>query len=233
MRITASKIRYQGTRSEQQDTVNVLTLPGKEDAGVLGVLTDGIGGLERGGDVGALVNETVSIAALDHCRGRDRPDIRIDDLQAFAEAADQSLAAFKSAQDISSCGSTLLILSLTEFSCHYLSIGDSIIYAQDHAGQLTRINLEHAERVGGRLVLTSAVMGETIPKIDRGEISILNGDVARILLSSDGLRSLPESEIAHLLNAQSETKLRNVVDAVADLRRENQDNLSMILFELE
>jgi len=60
LRLTASKIRYQGTRTDQQDTVNVVRLPDAAETAVLGVLADGMGGLPHGADASSFIADYVS-----------------------------------------------------------------------------------------------------------------------------------------------------------------------------
>ena len=233
MRLTASKIRFQGTRPEQQDTVNVLVLPGPGETAALGVLTDGVGGLANGAVVSAFVNEHVSAVLSDIGKSRKIDQVNPDWLSQAAQSADQALAGHQVQQALGNSGTTLLILLSAGAVCHYLSVGDSLIYTQDSRGQLQQMNTLHTTVVEGRSVLTSAVMGTGIAMIDTGSISIDSSDTRRILLSSDGIGTFPDADLAALLHKPSDSKLRNIVNAVAAISSEHQDNLSMILFEFD
>ncbi len=74
-------------------------------------------------------------------------------------------------------------------------------------------------------------MGEGIPEINTGSLTIDAEGPARLLLASDGICSLPEGDLAGLLYRPDESKLRRIVDAVAALGLKSQDNLSMVLLD--
>ncbi len=231
MRLTASKIRYQGTRTDQQDTVNVVRLPDAAETAVLGVLADGMGGLPHGADASSFIADYVSRLAEGQWPDRRREQALTDWLREIAESADTAYGGFRASEGLERSGATLLMVLVKDDQCHYLSVGDSLIYAQDHRGQIHRVNALHSTKKGGRDVLTSAVFGEGIPEIDTGSLAVDRDGPARLLLASDGIFSLPEGDLAALLHKPDESKLRRIVDAVAALGLDNQDNLSMVLFD--
>ncbi len=231
MRLTASKIRYQGTRANQQDTVNVVSLPGAADTAVLGVLADGLGGLPHGAAASVFIVDHVCRTAECQWPDREHEPALTDWLTALAESADAAYGEFRASEGLERSGATLLMVLIKDDQCHYLSVGDSLIYAQDHRGQIDLVNRLHSMKRDDRDVLTSAAMGEGIPEINTGSLAIEEAGPARLLLASDGICTLPEGDLAALLHKPDESKLRRIVDAVAALGLESQDNLSMVLFD--
>ena len=84
--------------------------------------------------------------------------------------------------------------------------------------------------VNGKFALTSAVLGDEISEIDAGEVDLSEQDIQNVLLSSDGIRSLPIDRVTEQLTS-SEDKARSIVHEIAALESDSQDNMSMILFE--
>ena len=233
MRILASKIRYQGTRKDQQDHVNVFQVHCTETSRGLavGILTDGIGGLDHGAEASALVNHSVSQGIKERCgSGKDEPLTEL--LIQIALGANDELRSFKEDNGLGACGTTLIIAALDTDRLHFVSIGDSIIWTLDGSDRITKINREHVAEFNGRSALSSAVLGEEIAEIDHGEISLPHFGIRQILLSSDGIRPLGNDRIIAQLTRDVENKLQSIVNEVAGLERASQDNLSMILFEL-
>ncbi len=231
MRLTASRIRYQGTRADQQDTVNVVSLPGASETAVLGVLADGMGGLPHGAAASVFIVDHVCRTAESQWPGREHEPALTAWLKEIAESADTAYGEFRASEGLERSGATLLMVLVKDDQCHYLSVGDSLIYAQDHRGQISRVNDLHSTKIDGRDLLTSAVMGEGIPEINIGTLVIDDDGPARLLLASDGICSLPEGDLAGLLYRPDESKLRRIVDAVAALGLKSQDNLSMVLLD--
>ena len=233
MRIQASKIRYQGTRKDQQDNVSVFQVHrSKNSRGLaVGILTDGIGGLDHGALASAFVNNTVSQGIKERCgAGEDGPLTEL--LTRIAVGANDELRSFKEDNGLGACGTTLLIAAIDTDRLHFVSIGDSIIWTLDEADRITRINREHVTEFKGRSVLSSAVLGEDIAEIDHGEISLKRLGIRQVLLSSDGIWTLENHQIIAQLTRDVENKLQSIVDEVAGIERASQDNLSMILFEI-
>ncbi|MBG03896.1 MAG: hypothetical protein CMM59_07445 [Rhodospirillaceae bacterium] len=233
MDVRASKIRYQGTRDEQQDTVSVFQVSTETgNAIAIGVLTDGIGGLSHGGDASSLVNATVEKtikAAFENIEFSSKP--LIDVFVLAAKAANQELAAYQNSQNIEICGCTLLVVGLGMDRLNFISIGDSPLWMTDRNDRLIRLNIDHTTDVNGKSALTSAVLGDEISEIDAGEVDLSEQDIQNVLLSSDGIRSLPIDRVTEQLTSSEDNKLRSIVHEVAALESDSQDNMSMILFE--
>jgi len=230
--VQASKIRYQGTRDEQQDTVSVFQVSKKTGGGIaIGVLTDGIGGLPNGGDASTLVNAAVERTIKSAFDNDDNPPTPLVDIfTAAANTANQELAVFQKARGIEVCGCTLLVVGVETAQLHFMSIGDSPLWMTDGNGRTIQLNTDHTTNVNGKDALTSAVLGEEITEIDAGEIDLREQDIQNVLLSSDGIRSLPVDRLNTHLTSNEDNILRAIVHEVAALGKESQDNMSMILF---
>ena len=236
MQITASKIRYQGTRTEQQDSVSVLHLnsPKEQKAFCVGILADGIGGLEHGAQASAVVVDYVGKEIAHECNNGHITSLNLDSrVDQIIKAGNEALRQYCQNAKIKACGTTLIVAVIVDYFCFYKSIGDSNIHIADQSGSLVRLNKLHTTVQDGRNVLTSAIMGEEIHQIDSGCIDLRNHKISRILLSSDGLNRLPLSDLQSVLAMTNGNKLRSIIDRVIELKNRTQDNTSMILFEVE
>ena len=130
-------------------------------------------------------------------------------------------------------GTTLVIAVLQGGSLTWLSIGDSVLMGLTDGGNLSRLNAEHIAQQSGRAVLSSAITGQEIAEIDTGTINVSNHDLSMVLLSSDGIRTLPNDQLIGALLSNDANKLRLVVDTLIEIDAPKQDNCSMILFELD
>lgn len=235
MKVQASKIRYIGTREEQQDTVNVFQ--SQDRAGrtrIIAVLTDGIGGLAHGGEASAFVNRFVSDALAAACENVPAEEAGLTEtLVEVVHAANAALGRYKEDNGIGDCGTTFLAVIVVDGFMHYASVGDSLLYVVDRDARLLRFNEEHVETVDGRTGLSAAVMGTAVRHIDSGICDLEKSGFTHLLLASDGLRSLSAAEIVRSLFDGTEKKLRDIVNKVIALDLPKQDNLSMILLELD
>jgi serine/threonine protein phosphatase PrpC len=236
LRITVSKIRYIGARKDQQDVVNVFqtTARAGSKAFVCGVLTDGIGGLEHGGEASEVVNAAAG-AALDAALRQTEPESGAIDnvLRDSVAVANGELQKFQASRTTERCGSTLLIGLIGESQFHFVSVGDSIILERDRTGRITRLNQAHVARQNNRDALTSAILGAGgVNEIDGGSLDLSERGARQILMSSDGLKTLPIADVGAILAQDAPDKLQQIVALAEAGNRGNQDNLSMILFDL-
>lgn len=233
MQIRASRIRYLGTREEQQDNVSVFQLqPANAEPVVVGVLTDGVGGLAAGGKVSAFINDHVSDAIRSSfADGPDQDTAGL--LKALAEGANDALKDYMAGSGADRFGTTLVIAVLQGGSLTWLSIGDSVLMGLTTGGDLSRLNAEHVAQQNGRPALSSAITGQEIAEIDTGTINIGDHALSMVLLSSDGIRTLPEDRLVEALQSDDPNKLRLVIDTLVEIDAPKQDNCSMILFELD
>ncbi len=236
MRITASKIRYIGARKDQQDVVNIFQTAARAGsrAYVCGVLTDGIGGLDHGGQASEVVN-AAACAALDAALRQAEPVTAAIDsaLRDSVAVANAELKNFQANMATDRCGSTLLIGLVGDSQFHFVSVGDSIILERDRTGRITRLNQAHVARQNNRDALTSAILGAGgVSEIDGGSLDLSERGARQILMSSDGLKTLPIADVGAILAQDAPDKLQQIVALAEAGNRGNQDNLSMILFDL-
>lgn len=236
MQVRASKIRYRGARDEQQDVVNVLQIPSDagEEGYVLAVLTDGIGGLPRGREASETVNAAV-LRDLGERLRRDRPrdDAAIQAAaRSAAEVANLELREFQTNNQVDRCGATLVVCILRGRRLHFLSIGDSLLFAFYGGARLEKLNVAHTHEIGTKAYLASAVLGSEIKSIDQASVDLAAEGIACILASSDGLVGHDLRRVAGILGNHSDRKLNDIVEIVHARDDPRQDNLSMILLEL-
>lgn len=234
MHVRASKIRYQGTRADQQDSVNLVNVPPMSGAParLVAVLADGIGGLSRGADASSVVNGAVSSSLVDALKcGPMTPQETFNAMDVALAEANDSLSDFKNRHNINACGSTLVCVVVEEGTAYFLSVGDSLLFGISATHGMKPINKKHTHEQDGKSYLASAVLGEKIANVDRGSINILDEKYIGILLSSDGLSTLPIPKVTDLLTGKSMKKLAEIVTLAKMLGREKQDNLSMVMVE--
>jgi len=143
-------------------------------------------------------------------------------------------------------GTTLIAVHVNSNSLNWISVGDSILYLY-RSKKLHRLNDDHsmmpvlqeAVRCGKvtheqardhpqRTALRSALTGEDIPIIDLREAPYQLNKDDLILLSTDGILTLTESEISAVLERykkQSANVITNqLLSAVAQVNKPRQDN---------
>ena len=246
-----------GARDYQEDTAAFW--PGGEDAFVratgavwpsdgsgLAVLADGMGGHAGGALASRMVCEQfLSTAALHQGSANDR-------LLAALEAANAAIASKVSDNPLlSGMGSTLIGAAFSPSGIEWVSVGDSPLFLfrrgevavlnEDHslapeldrlvaAGQLTA---DEARRDPRRHMLRSAVTGDEIDLIDtsRQPLQLEAGDY--IVLASDGVATLDESEIARIIQGYASdgasAVARAIIRAVESLREPHQDNATVLV----
>lgn len=249
---TVGSAMHIGTRKNQQDALYasdpVKSPLGKEGNALLGVLCDGMGGMENGEMASKLAVDTV---ATEFYAGFDPADIPAF-LEHVANKADLAVHDTLSSGEDSSAGTTLVAVLLVENQLHWLSVGDSRIYilrgeeivqvTRDHnfrlllmekvaAGEMT---VEEVERNPDREALVSylGMGGLSLVDINLQPFQLQRGDL--ILLCSDGLtKSLTDSQIQHFaldLPGDLEICARTLTHKAFELRKgAHQDNTSVII----
>lgn len=235
-----------GRRARQEDAV-IAHVP--QDGPGLAVLSDGMGGHEDG-DMASriLVSEMFGELFLAEARGAPGQT----PFRAALDSANARLRQHIGAGCISSdTGGTLVCVAVDGDRLSWLSVGDSPLYLC-RAGALRRLNENHsmaaqldllvkkgamdanlAQTHPHRHCLTSAVTGRKIPQVDcpTEPLSLLPGDV--LLLASDGLDVLPDTEILALVARHgpqgSAAVSRALIAAVSDKDRPEQDNVSVVV----
>ncbi len=237
----------QGRRLCQEDNYDAFVPPKQLQGGdLLLVLADGMGGEQAGDRASALVVRRFidAYAAIPTCAIPQR-------LQRALDHANCALAleVATDSQTLAGMGCTLVAVVLEKTKLYWISVGDSPLWLW-RGGCLIRLNQDHscravlAQRVAageissaeaeshpGRSRLFSAVTGDSLRLVDLSSEprALLPGD--RVLLASDGLLTLPETEIAARLSERKVRPCRHLLDAVLAAAHPYQDNATVILVE--
>jgi PPM family protein phosphatase len=249
-----ARATIQGARRYQEDSALVV-VPGANAGAtptthgraehLFAVLADGMGGHAGGSVASQMVCATMVATYLDPA-GSDG-----DRLLACLDRANAALDAHVERNpNLSGMGSTVIGAVFDATGVAWVSVGDSLLYLW-RAGRLTHLNEDHSlapeiDRLAAagkisaeearnnprRHYLRSAVTGEPIELIDRPQspTPIEPGDV--ILIASDGLHTLSETQITSALAANADRPLPALVAellARVEARREpHQDNTTLI-----
>ncbi len=203
------------------------------DGALLAVVADGMGGHAGGAVASKLVVEAFTSA--------------VDQGRNLAEALQQANMAVRQGAagkpDLAGMGSTVIAALVKGDEVRWISVGDSPFF-RVAGGRLERLNADHsmapqidelqergvlsAEEAAnhpGRHTLREAVMGEPLQLVDEGSLRL--GPAARLLLCSDGVQSLGDSEIA----ARSQRGVKELIAAVLAVGSPYQDNVTVIKLE--
>ena len=238
-----------GQRCYQEDAL-ISVFDDLADVGLV-VLSDGMGG-HTAGDVASDIVVTETHRVLNEAL-KGSPSAKSDLPASLLKAAYSSnrrisdhVAEHPSTEGM---GATLLACVLVDSSLYWVSVGDSplLLYRdgslrqlnEDHsmtpqlefmvsAGLLTQ---EEADTHPDRNVLTSALMGDDISKIDcpQDPLALQDGDI--LITASDGLQILSNDEIARALrrcgSADSEQIAQELMSLVLEFGDPDQDNISL------
>ena len=214
------------------------------------VLADGMGGHDAGEVASRLVTNTV----IDTYQGECGPIS--DRLFNSVDSANNKLAEVSAKYDRRvEMGSTVIAAVVTEKGLEWISVGDSLMWLF-RDGSLYRLNADHsmapilenlveaghmdAEEAATdpkRHMLRSAVAGKDISLVDQSSqpVAIRVDDI--LILASDGLETLSETEIVAVLNRHHGEPLEKISDRlVAEVKgkgKSGQDNTTIILYRPE
>lgn len=250
VRYRVGSAMHPGTRTSQQDALYVANPADMKPGGMLlGVLCDGMGGMERG--------EEASQMAVEAMR-RDFEALSNDaDIPAFLEkeahALDQLVHdTLSTGEPGGSSGSTLVSVVVRDNLLYWLSVGDSRIYiargneivqvTRDHnlrlmleekveTGEMTEEMIENT-REKNALISYLGMGGLEIVDVNKQPFTLVSGDI--ILLCSDGLtNALSTAQIQHFLREEIGNMVicaRNLTHKAFELRKDfHQDNTSVIV----
>ena len=236
-----------GSRERQEDEwgthANPPALEGR--AALLAAVADGMGGMPAGDQASDLAVQAFLDSYLVFRSRPARERLR----HALAHANREVGIAIESAPELAGMGCTLVAALFFLDRCEWLSVGDSFIllfrkgrvqrvnplhvYAAKLDAQAKRgeITMECALRNPDRAALTSVVQGGPIEEVSQGELHLEPGDLT--ILASDGIATLPETEIASIcseLRAEDAARVAHtLVDRINALDVGGQDNATVIV----
>ncbi|WP_298849012.1 protein phosphatase 2C domain-containing protein [uncultured Ruegeria sp.] len=237
-----------GQRENQEDAFDIVFQNERDPkSDILMLVADGMGG-HAGGEVAS--NLALSVFKSHFVEGSDAPRPR-ERLQESLTAANDALRQKISSQpDLKGMGCTLVAALKLGDRLVWVSVGDSSLFLlrdgrlkklnADHslygellqmvaAGQITQEEADHNPR---RNALRSALMGDRISLTDVNAITLKPGDV--VLACSDGLDTLPQAEIASVLQSGKSRDMRGVasdlLNAVEAKGKPKQDNTTVVVY---
>ncbi len=215
-----------GARAEQQDAAASVPLGSGGGAQLL-VLADGLGGHADGARASRMVIEAFGEAAkgglFDEPGGR-----RLALHGAIHEVNKRIHEATDPMDGHRSMASTAVAAILANGTVRWISVGDSHLYVCRN-GRLSKLNADHSQAgimirhgyspndeavINARSVLVSALTGRDIEEIDNPahDVALEIGDV--VLLASDGLNTLSDTEIALAIDQSYDRGAKAIADVV-------------------
>lgn len=223
-----------GGRGEQQDSFRSRWLAG-EQAWLL-VLADGMGGHASGGLASTIAVDGFT-AAFPTLR-ESGASLRQALFGALEDVNTRIAKAQQARPQVAGMGTTLVGAYLYPQGLAWISVGDSPMWLY-RTGELRRLNEDHSLRetlgpeAGGLAnMLQSALVGGAIPLIDCHSEPMKLRDDDLILVASDGLLTLPEREIARLVdeNVKEPQHLTQILlQAVEERAKPYQDNCTLLI----
>lgn len=243
-----------GTRPNQEDCVAV-RFSNEAQAG-LAVLADGMGGHDDGGIASKFLVTGVAgelIRVLDKF-SEWAPKIpeRLEELTQFANIQLRHSLARRNLQK--TMGATLVSTAVVSDQLYWASVGDSPLYLFRNR-ELKRLNADHsmaaqidfmveagmisaekAKEHPDRNVLTSAIRGKDIPKIDCPGSGLLLQPDDILVLASDGLNMLGSKGITEILTDHAAESCEVIADALINAVRQNtakqKDNTAFAIVKM-
>jgi serine/threonine protein phosphatase PrpC len=223
----------QGKRPNQEDAYGVVPPEdmGDEEA-LLAIVADGMGGHAAGEVASSLAVQ----AFVDGFFGSDAVD-DASRLWAGLETANAEIGkAIRERPELNGMGTTLLAVVIRAGSVRWISVGDSPLYLL-RDGELRCLNRLHVDdpstdSVAQSGALASAVIGERLYEVDdQAPVTLNPADL--LVAASDGLNTLPESELVQHLTASSAESAafcaEALIQAVAACDHPKQDNTTVFI----
>ena len=234
-----------GKRAEQQDAAGSAVLGSGGGAQLL-VLADGLGGHADGARAARMVIETFYEAAkgglFDEAGGRRQAlHSAIHEVNKRIHGATDPMDGHRS------MASTAVAAILANGTVRWISVGDSHLYVCRN-GRLSKLNADHSQAgimirhgyspddeavINARSVLVSALTGRDIEEIDNPahDVALEVGDV--VLLASDGLNTLSDTEIALAIDQNydkgADAIATTLVRMVTERGLPRQDNATVVV----
>ena len=243
-----------GKRPTQEDFV-FANFPKTGQSG-LAVLSDGMGGHHDSVMAAKfLVTGVAGELSMDLDAFPEMEAALPDRLEALTRFANLQLGSFIRQRGITqTMGATLLTVAISGDKLFWASVGDSLLYVI-RQGEIHRLNADHsmapqidfmvdagmispekAVNHPDRNILTSAIYGKSITKIDcpSKPFQLQSGDV--VLLASDGIETLGTAELAAILDKDSTicstTLAHEVLDAIEAAGHDDQDNTALVVIKV-
>ena len=252
MRIIPGNAQDIGRRKEQQDDFGFSDIENSNmvlHAGVLALLTDGMGGLSLGREAGQLAKITMLMEYEKKSNEETIPQA----LERSLVAANEAVLQLAQGEGLEGeIGTTLVAAVIKDYDLYWISVGDSHLYLF-RDGRLHQLNADHnyaqrlahmvaagtinkdeAENHVDRKALTSYLGLAHLTEVDQNlkPFPLENGD--RVLLCSDGLYgTLTEDEIASSLLKGPQEAAENLVEQVLAKQRHHQDNVTVAILACE
>lgn len=243
-----------GKRENQEDAITTEFHAGADQG--FAILSDGMGG-HKSGEIASRVILSSLMYSLNGATERllDTDSDIPESLRVAAQRANDDLGQRKRAIEADEkMGATLLAFVASGDRLHWVSVGDSLLYLL-RKGSMYRLNEIHsmakqidfmaenglmeadaAKSHPDRNNLTSAVLGTNIEHVDcpSKPVRLQKGDV--VLMSSDGLISLPEMRIKKILKRNrgkpSSQIVMSLLSAVEAEENPRQDNVAIAVLKV-
>lgn len=235
-------VHEQGAREYQEDSYVISDTDNADVYGTLAVVSDGMGGLEKGDQV----SDTVVTTAINGFYKMQGDGDQI--LLALLAWANQAVNALLGPAQQGKSGATLVMGLLKEGKFHYLSVGDSRICLY-REGKLIQLNREHVFRDELMLRVVNKEMtfqeASSHPKaagltgyLGQGQlkhvdlpaqpVEVCPGD--KFILMSDGVyNALSADEISAALNMSAKDAADAIRQAIQNKNYANQDNYTAVI----
>ena len=251
----ATSVMHIGKRDRQEDAVIADFAEGSIVG--LAVLSDGMGGHEDGDAASRII---ASKMFSEMFFAVSQPDVLEDDpetlFRAAMDLANCELKGHAKAGHVGEeSGGTLVSVALTKDRLRWISVGDSPLYIyrdrrlhrlnEDHsmAPQIDRMAREgqmDAETAAAhpmRNVLTSALTGKDIPRIDCPGTAVRLKAQDIVVLASDGINTLSDARIKSLIRRHRHKDPKRIgqllMAAVARADQPDQDNTSIVVIKMK
>ena len=238
-----------GARDYQEDAFLVTHLGDSDSdaSGSLVIVADGMGGHAAGN-----VASNMAVQTFNRHISKSFPNEDISNVlyEAVLQANGSITATVAETAALKGMGCTLVACVLEQNNLRWVSVGDSHLYLL-RDGDFSKKNADHsyggfldrmaeagtpveAEAGFSRNMLMSALTGDDIAEIDcPGEALVLQaGD--RVILSSDGLDTLPSEKIVEISNGAETPKdcVEDLLQGVTDAGAPRQDNTTVICIDV-
>ena len=248
MQIIPGNAQHQGSRKEQQDDFGFTDLNDAAfvaHAGVLALITDGMGGLTLGREASLTAKRTM-LREYEKKLPSESISAGLERALQSANAAVVELARLNGKEG--EAGTTLAAVVVHDRDLHWVSVGDSRIYlwqqgtltqlSKDHnlANYLSQqvlnnhMTLEDAEDHPDRNALVSYLGLQELTEVHKSKEPLFLGIGDRILLCSDGLyNTISGQEISRILAQNAQKAANELIEAVLTKGKNNQDNFTVAI----